>query len=202
MNAFFYGAILAFGLIIPLGIQNIFILNLGATHKKWRHTLPGVLTAFFCDSVLVISAVLGVSMIVLSMPGVKNTIYYFGLVFLVYMGWVTWQSTQQSECAYKPLAPRQQIYFSASVSLLNPHAIIDSVTVIGSNSLHFIGMDRWLYTSACVLVSLCWFMGLSGLGGILGRMNSNYSVLKWLNKFSALTIWTVALYILYNIVYT
>ena len=201
MNAFFYGMVLAFGLIIPLGIQNIFILNLGATHKKWVYTLPGVLTAFFCDSVLIISAVLGVSMIVLSLPGVKNAIYYSGLVFLVYMGWVTWRSTQQPECAYKPLLPRQQVYFSASASLLNPHAIIDSVTVLGSNSLHFIGIDKWFYTSACLLVALCWFMGLSKLGGMLGHMSSNYSVLKWLNKFSALTIWAVALYILHHILF-
>ncbi len=28
MNAFLYGIVLAFGMIIPLGIQNIFILNL------------------------------------------------------------------------------------------------------------------------------------------------------------------------------
>lgn len=201
IHAFLYGAILAFGLIIPLGIQNIFILNLGATHKKWLHTLPGVLTAFLCDTLLITTAVLGVSVLVLSMPGVKSTIYYGGLFFLIYMGWVTWQSTHQPECAYRPLSPLQQIGFSATVSLMNPHAILDSITVIGSNSLQFTGPEKWVYTGACITVSLCWFMGLSALGGMLGRMSDNYSVLKWMNKFSAITIWAVAAYILYNILF-
>lgn len=35
MEALVHGIILAFGLIIPLGVQNIFIFNQGATHKSY-----------------------------------------------------------------------------------------------------------------------------------------------------------------------
>lgn len=195
MYAFWYGVILSFGLIIPLGIQNVFLLNQGASQLKWQHALPGVLTAFICDSLLIGGAVMGVSLAVLSIPGVKSAIYYVGLAFLVYMGWVTWRSSNQSSETFQPLSARQQISFAASVSLLNPHAILDSVAVIGTNFMHFIGPDKWLFTFACILVSLCWFLGLSLFGRIFQQTESGSKVLKWLNKFSALTIWAVALYI-------
>lgn len=35
LEAFIHGALLAFGLILPLGIQNIFIFNQGATQKRF-----------------------------------------------------------------------------------------------------------------------------------------------------------------------
>ncbi len=195
MHAFWYGVILAFGLIIPLGIQNIFIINQGASQPKWVQTIPGVLTAFICDALLISGAVMGVSLAVLSIPWVKTIVYYVGLVFLIYMGWVTWRSSSQPTDSFQPLSSRQQIYFAASVSLLNPHAVLDSVAVIGTNSLHFIGTDKWLFTFACILVSFCWFVGLSLIGRLFKQKESNHTALKWLNKFSALTIWAVAIYI-------
>lgn len=195
MHAFWYGIILAFGLIIPLGIQNVFIINQGASQPKWIQAIPAVLTAFICDAILIFAAVMGVSLAVLSLPGVKTIIYYIGLGFLLYMGWVTWRSSQQSNTEFQPLSARQQIYFAASVSLLNPHALLDSVAVIGTNSLHFMGTDKWLFTCACILVSFCWFVGLSLVGRLFQKKNTQQHALQWLNKFSALTIWGVAAYI-------
>lgn len=45
LNAFLYGVMLAFGLIIPLGVQNIFAFNQGATQRHFLHALPSVLAA-------------------------------------------------------------------------------------------------------------------------------------------------------------
>lgn len=195
MHPFLYGAILALGLIIPLGMQNVFIFNQGVTQRKWMHAMPGVITAFLCDALLIMSAVLGISVAVISIPSVKSIIYDLGFLFLMYMGWITWRSSGQVTGDFEPLSARQQIYFSASVSLLNPHAILDSVAVIGTNSLNFSGHDKWIYMVACMLVSLAWFLVLSFIGRIVSNLGSSPIILKWLNKFSALTIWAVALYL-------
>lgn len=195
MNAFFYGAILALGLIIPLGMQNVFIFNQGVTQQKWKHALPSVLTAFICDAILILSAVTGVSLIVLSLPVVKTAVYFLGFIFLIYLGFVSWRSNGPQLDTIKPLSTAQQMIFAASVSLLNPHAIIDSVAVIGTNSLNFIGTDKWIYTMACILVSLCWFVGLSFSGHFFKKADSNGKMLKWLGKISSFTIWGAALYI-------
>lgn len=39
LKAFIYGLILAFGLIIPLGVQNIFVFNQGASQKHFSYFL-------------------------------------------------------------------------------------------------------------------------------------------------------------------
>jgi L-lysine exporter family protein LysE/ArgO len=196
IDAFLYGAILALGLIVPLGIQNIFIFNQGATQPHFLHAIPSVLTAAICDSILILLAVLGVSVAVLAMPALKMGIFVVGFFFLTYMGWVTWRAkparlnTQQ-----KPLSAKRQIMFAASVSLLNPHALIDTIGVIGTNALNFVDHARWVYTFTCIAVAFIWFFGLSMAGYFVHRLDQTGNWLTRMNKLSALIIWGVAIYI-------
>jgi L-lysine exporter family protein LysE/ArgO len=202
LYAFMYGVILAFGLIVPLGVQNIFIFNQGATQKHFLHAIPSVLTAALCDTLLIILAVLGVSIIVLEMPSLKMGIFIVGFFFLVYMGWVTWRSKPgKLTDGKKPLSAKRQIIFAASVSLLNPHAIIDTIGVIGTNALNFSGSARWVFTITCIVVSFCWFFGLSLAGHFLHKMDRTGLWLTTVNKISALIIWAVALYIGWQIIH-
>mgnify|MGYP001218790420 FL=1 len=53
MEPLLHGIILAFGLILPLGVQNIFVFNQGATHKKFTNALPVIITAGICDTILI-----------------------------------------------------------------------------------------------------------------------------------------------------
>ena len=52
-EAFIHGFILSFGLILPLGVQNVFVFNQGALQKRFIHALPVVLTASLCDTLLI-----------------------------------------------------------------------------------------------------------------------------------------------------
>lgn len=63
-----HGILLALGLILPLGAQNVFVFNQGANQKKMINALPVVITAGLCDTFLIIIAVLGVSLILMSLP--------------------------------------------------------------------------------------------------------------------------------------
>jgi len=131
--AFIHGFILAFGLILPLGVQNVFIFNQGALQKSIARALPAVITAAVCDTVLIALAVVGVSVIVFGSFWFKMILLGFGCLFLLYMGWVTWTAKPAcSDEAKQPFPPGKQIVFAASVSLLNPHAIIDTIGVIGN----------------------------------------------------------------------
>src|SRR5579872_1674923 len=104
INAFCYGVVLALGLILPLGIQNIFVFNQGATQRQFIHSLPAVLTAFLCDSLLILFSVLGISMAVLTIPKLKTFIFCFGIVFLLYMGWNVWNSARSKDEAGEPFS--------------------------------------------------------------------------------------------------
>jgi L-lysine exporter family protein LysE/ArgO len=201
MGAFLQGALLALGLIIPLGVQNLFIFNQGFTQPKWARALPSILTACLCDIALILSAILGVSVVVLSIPGVYTALLVSGIVFLTYIGWTAWSSQDTTESRPHPLSTGKQIAFAASVSLLNPHAILDTVGVIGTNSLHYTGTDKWFYTMACILVSLLWFTGLSLSGHLIKhKSRTNYSGINKLNKVSALIVWGIAVYLALSLI--
>ena len=80
--AFGHGFILALGLILPLGVQNVFVFSQGACQPKLSRTLPVVLTAGVCDTLLILVAVLGVSVAVLNFLWLKLLLLRAGVVFL------------------------------------------------------------------------------------------------------------------------
>ena len=65
--AFVHGFILALGLILPLGVQNLFVLQQGMQQLRFRRTLPAVMTAASCDTLLIAGAVSGVSLLLLEL---------------------------------------------------------------------------------------------------------------------------------------
>lgn len=193
-----HGFILAFGLILPLGVQNVFVFNQGALHKRFRGALPAVLTASICDTLLILLSVLGVSLVVLHSAAIKITLMTAGVLFLLFMGWTTWRQPARAsgrESRAESFSRSRQIVFAASVSLLNPHAILDTVGVIGTSSLQYEGWDKAAFALACILVSWFWFLSLSLLGRTTGRIDPAGRMLTVINKLSALFMWGVALYI-------
>ncbi|MFC4766425.1 LysE/ArgO family amino acid transporter [Effusibacillus consociatus] len=212
IQAFIHGLILALGLILPLGIQNVFVFNQGALQKRFINALPVVITASLCDSriefflgengiacrtLLISLAVLGVSV---------------GIVFLLYMGWTTWKSTpaamekadtdndkEGTREAVQGFTPWKQIAFAASVSLLNPHAILDTIGVIGTSSLNYSGTEKVIFALSSILLSWIWFIGLATAGRITGQFDPSGKLVGILNRVSALVMWGSALYLFYTL---
>ncbi|MBT2693806.1 LysE/ArgO family amino acid transporter [Bacillus sp. ISL-55] len=191
-----HGFILAFGLILPLGVQNIFIFNQGSMHKKYRRVLPVILTASISDTLLITLAVLGISVIVLQVAWLKTMIISAGILFLIYMGYLTWKSTiTEISAQQEAFSPKKQIIFAASVSLLNPHAIMDTIGVIGTSSLNYAGPAKIAFALACIFTSWIWFFALAFIGRQLGRLGKSNGFRAVLNKISALIMWGTAIYL-------
>src|SRR5699024_9031266 len=140
----FHGLFLALGLILPLGAQNVFVFNQGANQKQLIKTIPVIIAAGLCDTLLIVLAVLGVSVILLSLPMLQIVIYCIGFIFLIYMAWSLWQEKPQALARYQSMSARKQIGFSLSVSLLIPHAIMDIIGVIDTNAAIYEGTDKML----------------------------------------------------------
>ena len=195
IEAILHGLVLAFGLILPLGAQNVFVFNQGAAQPTIWRALPVVVTAFLCDMLLILLAVLGVSLVVLTIAWLKTVLYAVGVCFLLYMGYLTWRSrptTDNNEA--QRFSAKRQVMFAASVSLLNPHAILDTIGVIGTSSLSYTGVEKWGFTIACVIVSCLWFFGLAIAGRTAGRLDRSGRLLRCLNIIPAIIMWGLALY--------
>lgn len=200
IGALLHGIALAFGLILPLGAQNVFVFNQGASQSDFKRVLPVILTASLCDTFLISLAVIGVSVIVLTVPVLQTVIYSIGLLFLLYMGWVIWKSNPAGDNQkVVALPPKKQIMFALSVSLLNPHAILDTIGVIGTSSLSYAGAEKWTFTIACIIISWIWFFGLAVVGRVVGQFDTTGRFISILNKVSAIIIWGVSLYIAYQL---
>ncbi|MBS4214592.1 LysE/ArgO family amino acid transporter [Neobacillus rhizophilus] len=199
---FIHGFILAIGLILPLGVQNVFIFNQGALQPRYMNVLPVVITASLCDTLLISISVLGVSLLILSSFWMKVILITGGVIFLVYMGWTTWNSKPNSQRNSEEIkfSLKKQVLFAASVSLLNPHAIMDTVGVIGTSSLQYQGEEKIIFTVTCIMVSWIWFIGLSMVGRIIGKIDKSGNFLSILNKISALIMWAAAVYLVFSFI--
>lgn len=195
-----HAVLLAFGLILPLGAQNLFIFNQGATQPKWIYALPSVITAAMCDTLLILLSVGGLSVILAGREGLTEFIYIGGCVFLLYMAWTLWRADSRQGAERRALSFSRQILFAMSVSVLNPHAIIDILGVIGTNSLEYEGTERVTFTIVTILVSWLWFILLSAAGRLMGRWDESGKISFYMNKVSSMTMALLALYMLYKIV--
>lgn len=199
-QAIIHGILLAFGLILPLGAQNVFVFNQGANHKSLKKALPVIITASLCDTFLILLAVLGVTIFLNTFPTLKLIIYFIGLLFLLYMAYSIWNEKPANQDKSDAMSPKKQIGFAMSVSLLNPHAIMDTIGVIGTSSTTYAGHNRIAFTLACIAVSWLWFLSLAYIGKMIGSIDKQGNIIVILNKVSAIIILIVACIVIKNII--
>ena len=199
LGAIVHGIVLAFGLILPLGVQNVFVFSQGVTQPKLRKALPAALTASLCDTLLIVSAIWGLSAILFQIEWLRTAVMAAGILFLIYMGFVIWRAEPAAMETKKAMTSRQQIAFALSVSLLNPHAILDTVGVIGTSALKYAGTQQLYFAAACIAVSWLWFIGLTIAGSMIKRLENSGAVTKILNKCSALFIWGTGVYLIFEL---
>jgi L-lysine exporter family protein LysE/ArgO len=199
--ALFHGFLLAIGLILPLGVQNVFVFNQGATQPSYFRVLPVILTAALCDSFLIILAVSGISLLIFQVVWIKSIFMIIGTIFLIYMGWTILKSQEKDLSLNKnAMSAKEQITFALSVSLLNPHAILDTIGVIGTSSLAYDGSDKLLFTFGCIIISWLWFFFLALMGRILGKIDSSRIWQKRINVISAMIIWGIAVLLIIQLI--
>ena len=200
-TAFLHGFALSVGLIAAVGPQNVFVFQQGAVQPQLRRSLPTVLTAGVADTILILLGVLGVSAVVIEFAWLQTVLLGGGVVFLIYVGWTLFSAPVIDLDAHDKtlLSVREQVGFTASLSVLNPHAILDTIGVIGTNALAYAPPSRWAFTAASLLVSWTWFLGLAAGGRLLGGSLLSDGRLRYLNLVSAVVIWIVALYMAWRL---
>lgn len=191
--AFLKGIYLGLGLVMPLGPLNLYIFNNGTLHQKFRSTLPVILVACVCDSALVLSAVGGVN-IVSQIVWFKPVIMLLGIGFLFYMGVSIWSAPDRTLVAATAGAqPRsKQILYAATLSLFNPHSIMDTFIVIGAVSAALSGLERHAFTAGCIIIDCAWFAFLGIMGFFLHRISSAKQIFYYIDKFSSLIMLALA----------
>ncbi|WP_123040147.1 LysE/ArgO family amino acid transporter [Cohnella candidum] len=196
ISAFIHGFILAIGLIIPLGVQNFFVFSQGAS-RRFGRTVPISVTAGICDTLLILLAVSGVSVVVLNFVWMKTVLVVLGSLFLLYMGYMSWKAKPDTnkKDGHAGATTAKLVSYTMMISILNPHAILDTIGVIGTSSIQYAGYEKVAFTGACVAVSWMWFFFLAALGHFVGSKDPTGKLVGALNKLSAIVMWAAAVYL-------
>lgn len=162
MFIYFNGLLLGLSLIMALGPQNVFLIKQGA---RRNHAGLSALVCFLCDVVLAGASVAGLHRLLLLHPVLKTWMIWLGAAFLLYYAIKALKSGLSKKeldalHAPKPHNRLQIVLFALGFSLLNPHAIIDTLVIIGSGSSQFPD-HKMAFLFGVITASLIWFSSLT-----------------------------------------
>jgi L-lysine exporter family protein LysE/ArgO len=192
--AFAQGFALSAGLIVAIGAQNVFVLTQGARrHRPWL--VAGVCTA--CDALLIAAGVGGVGGLAAGSPLVSGMLGLAGAAFLAVYGLRALKSALRGESmgldedAERP-GLRAILLMAVGVSLLNPHALLDTVVLIGGLASRLDAGARLFFGLGAATASACWFYSLSLGGRVLAPLLRRPGAWRVLDALVCLTMWSLA----------
>lgn len=161
-TAFFEGMLLQASLIFALGPQNIFILESGIRRK---HHIAVSFVCFFCDLAIIMLGVAGAGSLFTQHPQIKITFGVLGVVFLLLYGFGKIRTSDEFTISSEQLdkySLKKSVFKAVTFSVVNPHAYLDGVVLIGGFSAKYLLLEqRLMLGMGAACYSLIWFLTLS-----------------------------------------
>ncbi|MEU5871410.1 LysE family transporter [Glycomyces sp. NPDC047369] len=197
MTAFLAGLALGLALIVPIGAQNVFVFGQGVSLGMPR-ALWAVAGAGLCDTLLIVLGATGASALLDSVPGLRPAMLAAGALFLTYLG-VKSLRAKPSELADETgtWSPARTLRRTAAVSLLNPHAVLDTVGVLGAAIAAQAAASRTVFAAGAVTASWVWFLLLAGAATGLRRFMTKERRV-WFDRASGLVLLVFAAWLAYE----
>ena len=229
-GVFLSGLALGLSLILPIGPQNVFVLQQGLVGGIKRGLLAAA-TAGLCDSLLILTGAGGVSALLTGWPELQRGLLALGAIFLIYLGVKSWRApidaasvrswrasidTAGLYAVSSPLRPGQDtlppgrgtrsdynsprsplvtvFLTGVAVSWGNPHAILDTVAVLGTAIAAHEPASRPAFAAGTVAASWLFFLLLAVVGASL-RQKLSPSRQLWLQRGSGAIMLTFAAYL-------
>jgi L-lysine exporter family protein LysE/ArgO len=150
-------------LIFALGPQNLFVLESGL--KKHFH-LTVSFVCFLCDLTLIMLGVAGAGTFFNKFPEIKIAVGILGVGFLILYGIGKIRHDDQHHLEFerngRRTCYRAAIISSIVFSVVNPHAYLDGIVLIGGYSSKYSDIQqRILLGLGAASFSLIWFLVLS-----------------------------------------
>ncbi|WED42805.1 LysE/ArgO family amino acid transporter [Legionella cardiaca] len=200
MLVYLNGLMLGLSLITALGPQNVFLIRQGALR---RHAILSAAICFCCDIVLVCASVAGLHHVLELHPTLQIWITWFGVAFLFYYGSqalkraLSKPERKSAEPSQEPANRWQIIMLALGFSLLNPHAIIDSLVIIGGGSSQF-PEHQQAFLFGVITSSLFWFSSLTFTTHYFSEILSRATVWRRIEFASGILMLFLSLKLAYN----
>jgi L-lysine exporter family protein LysE/ArgO len=149
-----------------------------------------VCAAGVCDTVLILLGAFGAAAALESAPDLRLVLLGAGAVFLLVLGIKSLRATSvrlDTDSPAAVLPPRSVLLRTVSVSLLNPHAVLDTVGVIGAAVASQPASSRGTFALGTVSASWLWFAFLAVCAAALRRHLTPRRA-RYFDRFSALVL--------------
>ena len=181
------------GLIIAIGAQNAFLL--GQALRRQFHWPIALLCCFF-DIALISLGVAGMGLLITNSPVMLLVASWGGIVFLSWYGAVALRAAfhpgvlRASDSG--PQTLKAALLTTLAVTLLNPHAWLDTVVLLGSIGGRYPVDERFIFVAGCVTASVLWFCGLAAGAKWLAPLFKKPVAWRVLDLLIAAMMWTIA----------
>lgn len=188
------GFVIGAGLIIPIGAQNSYILSQAI---RRNHHIMAATICIICDVFLMSVGVFGGGALINSNSFLSTLITWGGIIFLTVYGAIFFKEfylANKGELV-KEMSPSTRkvvIFTTLAVTLLNPHAYLDTVVIIGSISGQFDDADKVTFLIGTLFASICWFYALSLGAAKMSPWLSTRKVQRAINLLVACLMWGIA----------
>lgn len=191
---FLKGFGIGLGLIMSIGIQNLFVLKRGLLDSNV------FIVAFLCsliDASLIMAGVSGMGVLINKAPWFLLVAKYGAFLFLLLLGALAlsraFKSTQTLKASKKE---KESLYFVVIsilvVSFLNPQTYLETVILIGSVSLEFQGAAKNYFAAGAICASFLWFFSLGYGARLLAPVFEKPSAWRILDLLVAILMFVIA----------
>lgn len=195
LSTYFQGLLLGAAMILPLGPQNVFVLQQGS--RKQYH----LMSAFLCtlsDVLLITAGVFGGSALLSQSVWLMALVTWGGVAFLLWYGGGALRSVFTADAA---LTVQEQVVRSrwrvmmtlVAVTWLNPHVYLDTFVVLGSIGGQLGSDMRIWFTAGAVCASVLWFFGLALLAAWFSPVLQKPASQRIINLFVGMVMWYIAI---------
>lgn len=154
------GFLMGIAYLAPIGMQNLYVINTALRKTRLKAYQVALLVTLF-DISLSLSAFWGTGKVLESIPFLKWGFYLFGSLIILAIGIgllrahpESSEDIQLDESFYKT------VFFTFSVTWLNPQALLDSTFILGGYRASLDAMASFFFMSGVISGSFVWFFGL------------------------------------------
>ena len=190
-QGFFLGA----AMILPLGPQNVFVMNQGI---RRQYCLVTALLCALSDVALICAGIFGGSALLSQSPLLLTVITWGGVAFLLWYGWGAFKAVIQQQGHTTPITVAQHSRWRImltvlAVTWLNPHVYLDTFVVQGSIGGQLAPEARSWFALGSITASFVWFFSLALLAAWLAPWLSKPKAQRVINVFVSIVMWSIAL---------
>ena len=181
MSPFLFGLLFGLATAFPIGVQSFVVMNQGL-RVGYPKVLVGIATASLCDSLLIVLGAAGASALLVA-TGNERLLISIGVLFFV-VGVTTLRSSLEEETEVKSRSyTGAMIAQTVGVSLLNPHAVFETVGLLGGAIAIQAAGDRLGFAAGAISASWVWFFAI-GFGASALRAWLTPPVRLWTQRGS------------------